>query len=309
MKAIRLRDFIEDKDGCLYAVSAYDNEKKAGCVLRYVPDDEGERVSPEGVRYKKYDFEPAFEYIKKHKPEYLDVVHRVPLTDIKRVLKPEEEIEKIIAGDKRVLKLSEIFSVPKMTFGCTGSLLCGLENEASDIDMVIYGDYWFLAQKNLIKAVKAGEVDALSDKMWEKVYYKRVPEIDYDTFVLHEMRKWNRGEIDGTYFDLLFTRGYDSLSSVVIKKGKVIGKKTVEAKVTDASLSFDSPAVYVIEHPEISKVLSFTHTYSGQALSGETIEACGVVEDMGDEKWLIVGTTREAKGEYIISKTLLEEQK
>lgn len=309
MKAIRLRDFIEDKDGCLYAVSAYDNEKKAGCVLRYVPDDEGERVSPEGVRYKKYDFEPAFEYIKKHKPEYLDVVHRVPLTDIKRVLKPEEEIEKIIAGDKRVLKLSEIFSVPKMTFGCTGSLLCGLENEASDIDMVIYGDYWFLAQKNLIKAVKAGEVDALSDKMWEKVYYKRVPEIDYETFVLHEMRKWNRGEIDGTYFDLLFTRGYDSLSSVVIKKGKVIGKKTVEAKVTDASLSFDSPAVYVIEHPEISKVLSFTHTYSGQALSGETIEACGVVEDMGDEKWLIVGTTREAKGEYIISKTLLEEQK
>lgn len=309
MKAIRLRDFIEDKDGCLYAVSAYDNEKKAGCVLRYVPDDEGERVSPEGVRYKKYDFEPAFEYIKKHKPEYLDVVHRVPLTDIKRVLKPEEEIEKIIAGDKRVLKLSEIFSVPKMTFGCTGSLLCGLENEASDIDMVIYGDYWFLAQKNLIKAVKAGEVDALSDKMWEKVYYKRVPEIDYETFVLHEMRKWNRGEIDGTYFDLLFTRGYDSLSSVVIKKGKVIGKKTVEAKVTDASLSFDSPAVYIIEHPEISKVLSFTHTYSGQALLGETIEACGVVEDMGDEKWLIVGTTREAKGEYIISKTLLEEQK
>ena len=196
-----------------------------------------------------------------------------------------------------------------MTFGCTGSLLCGLENEASDIDMVVYGDYWFLAQKNLIKAVKAGEVDALSDKMWEKVYYKRVPEIDYETFVLHEMRKWNRGEIDGTYFDLLFTRGYDSLSSVVIKKGKVIGKKTVEAKVTDASLSFDSPAVYVIEHPEISKVLSFTHTYSGQALSGETIEACGVVEDMGDEKWLIVGTTREAKGEYIISKTLLEEQK
>lgn len=309
MKAIRLRDFIEDKDGCLYAVSAYDNEKKAGCVLRYVPDDEGERVSPEGVRYKKYDFEPAFEYIKKHKPEYLDVVHRVPLTDIKRVLKPEEEIEKIIAGDKRVLKLSEIFSVPKMTFGCTGSLLCRLENEASDIDMVVYGDYWFLAQKNLIKAVEAGKVDALSDKMWEKVYYKRVPEIDYDTFVLHEMRKWNRGEIDGTYFDLLFTRGYDSLSSVVIKKGKVIGKKTVEAKVTDASLSFDSPAVYIIEHPEISKVLSFTHTYSGQALLGETIEACGVVEDMGDEKWLIVGTTREAKGEYIISKTLLEEQK
>ncbi|MDD4128063.1 MAG: DNA polymerase subunit beta, partial [Methanomicrobium sp.] len=154
-----------------------------------------------------------------------------------------------------------------------------------------------------------GSIQALSEQMWEKVYYKRVPEIDYDTFVLHEKRKWNRGEIEGTYFDLLYTRGYDSLNSVNIEKGKVCGKKTIEAQVTDASLSFDSPAVYQVSHPEISKVLSFTHTYSGQALAGEIIEACGVVEEHGNEKWLIIGTTREAKGEYIISKTLVEENK
>ncbi|HQP71202.1 MAG TPA: DNA polymerase subunit beta, partial [Methanoculleus sp.] len=34
--------------------------------------------------------------------------------------------------------------------------------------------------------------------------------------------------------------------------------------------------------------------------------ARGVVEEHNDERWLIVGTTREARGEYIISKTLLE---
>ncbi|MBN2734115.1 MAG: DNA polymerase subunit beta [Methanomicrobiaceae archaeon] len=306
MKAIRLRDFIEDKDGRLYAVSAYDNEERAGCVLRYVPDDNGERVSKDGIRYRKYDFEPAFEYIKKYKPEYLDVVHRVPLEDIKKVLKPDEEIENVMARDRRVLKLSDIFGVLKGTYGCTGSLLCGLENDSSDIDMVVYGKFWFLAQKNLIRAVKEGRIQALSDHMWEKVYNKRIPEIDYETFVLHEKRKWNRGEIDNTYFDLLYTRGYDDLNSVKIIKGTVLGKKTIEAEVSDASLSFDSPAVYSVNHPEISKVLSFTHTYSGQALKGEIIEACGVVEDHGDEKWLVIGTTREAKGEYIISKTLIE---
>jgi uncharacterized protein len=75
--------------------------------------------------------------------------------------------------------------------------------------------------------------------------------------------------------------------------------------VKDASLAFDNPAVYEIEHDSITRVLSFTHTYSGQARAGETIEACGVVEEHGDERWLIVGTTREARGEYIISKTLL----
>jgi len=142
--------------------------------------------------------------------------------------------------------------------------------------------------------------------MWRKVYDKRVPEISFDAFVLHEQRKWNRGEFEGTYFDLLYTRAYDNLNALPAGKGTVLGRATIEATVTDASLSFDSPAVYAVDHDEISRVLSFTHTYSGQALAGEVIEAKGVVEEHGDERWLIVGTTREAKGEYIISKTLLE---
>ena len=55
-----------------------------------------------------------------------------------------------------------------------------------------------------------------------------------------------------------------------------------------------------------SRVLSFSHTYSGQALAGELIEARGVCEEHDGEKWLIVGTTREARGEYIRSISLLE---
>ena len=48
MMPVRLRDFIEDSDGWLYAVSTYDNDEKVGCVLRYVPDETGERVNPSG---------------------------------------------------------------------------------------------------------------------------------------------------------------------------------------------------------------------------------------------------------------------
>ena len=88
-------------------------------------------------------------------------------------------------------------------------------------------------------------------------------------------------------------------------KGTVIGKQTIEAKVIDASLSFDNPAIYEIEHETVSRVLSFTHTYSGQARAGEIIEACGVLEQHGNEQWLVVGNNRDAKCEYIIYKTLL----
>jgi predicted nucleotidyltransferase len=87
----------------------------------------------------------------------------------------------------------------------------------------------------------------------------------------------------------------------------VLGKITIEAMVKDASLAFDNPAIYEVSHESVSRVLSFTHTYSGQALAGETIEACGILEQHGNEQWLIIGTTREARGEYIVSKTLLRE--
>ena len=307
MNTIRLRDFIEDREGCLYAVSNYDNSDRVGCILRYVPDTEGERVSrTTGRRYRKYDFSEAFAWIREHKPEYLDSVHRVPHSDVVRVYKPEEEIGKVAARNDRVRRLLSHFSLPAGSFGCTGSLLCGLETAASDIDLVVYGDAWFTAQRQLRHLVAAGGIPAMSEGMWRKVYDKRVPEISFDAFVLHEQRKWNRGEFEGTYFDLLYTRAYDNLNALPAGKGTVLGRATIEATVTDASLSFDSPAVYAVDHDEISRVLSFTHTYSGQALAGEVIEAKGVVEEHGDERWLIVGTTSEAKGANIISKPLLE---
>nr|WP_320161665.1 DNA polymerase subunit beta [uncultured Methanoregula sp.] len=307
MVPVRLRDFISDPDGWLYAVSTYDNEESVGCVLRYVPEETGERVHPSGRRYRKYDFEEAYALVSRVKPRYAGLLHRVPYEDVRTVLKPDAEIGRIASAHPRVKKLVDLFGLPEGTIGCTGSLLCELENNTSDIDMVVYGRHWFIAQALVRQGIRDGKIEGLSDEMWRKVYEKRKPEIPYDVFVIHEQRKWNRGQIEGTYFDILYTRSYEDIRSAPSGKGEVIGKMTLEAKVTDASLSFDNPAVYEIEHESVSRVLSFTHTYSGQALTGETIEACGVCEQHGNERWLIVGTTREARGEYIISRTLLEQ--
>jgi len=41
---------------------------------------------------------------------------------------------------------------------------------------------------------------------------------------------------------------------------------------------------------------------------GERIEARGMVEALGDIKRLVVGTTREPKGEWMRSLTLLEKR-
>ena len=306
MLPVRLRDFIEDIDGWLYAVSAYDNRESVGCVLRYVPDEQGERVHPSGRRYTKYDFEEAYALVAQKKPQYAGLLHRVPFSDIRRVLKPDLEISRIAGQHPRVRKLLRFFCLPAGTVGCTGSLLCDLENNASDIDMVVYGKHWFTAQALVRQGIRGGTIEGLSPDMWRKVYEKRKPEIPFEVFVIHEERKWNRGQVEGTYFDILYTRSYDEIQGAPSGKGTVLGKMTIEAVVKNASLAFDSPAIYEVGHESVSRVLSFTHTYSGQALAGETIEACGVVEQHGSERWLIIGTTREARGEYIVSKTLLD---
>ena len=305
-KPLRLRDFIGDPEGRLYAVSAYDNGERAGCILRYIPDPDGERVNASGSRYHKLEFEEAFAYISREKPEYADYIQRIPLADIRRVLKPEEEIGTVMRRNSRVSRLISILNLPDRTYGCTGSLLCGLENEGSDIDLVVYGRTFFAARDLLKKATQKGSIASISDATWDSIYRKRNPELSKDEFLTHEKRKWNRGQIDTVYFDILYTRPYHALNPFPLGKGNSCGLLTIQARVTDASLAFDSPAVYRVNHEKISRVLSFSHTYSGQALAGELIEARGVCEEHGDERWLVVGTTREAKGEYIRSISLLE---
>ena len=307
MKPIRLRDFIMDTDGWYYAVAAYDNERRAGCILRYIPDPSGDRIDETGRQYRKVEFEEAYQLITEYKPEWSDLVHRIPLDDITSVLKPDEEINSLAEKNKKISKLVRSLNLPMGSFGVTGSLLCGLGTDTSDIDGVVYGDSFRLAQRQLEKGFQAGTIEPLDEELWKTVYTKRRPEIDYDEFLLHEKRKLNRGQVDGTYFDLLYTRAYHALSGFVMEKGDVLDRMTIEATVTCDQFAFDSPAMYEIDHPEISRVLSFTHTYTGQAQTGEKIEGRGVIERHGSELWLIVGTTREAKGEWIRSLTLLKD--
>ena len=308
MKPLRPRDFIEDRDGWIYAVTTYDNADRVGCILRYIPDPSGDRVNPEGVRYRKIDFEDSFRLIREEKPSYLGEFLRLPREDIRCTYKPEERLAFCSARDSRVRELAGIFAIPGGLLGCTGSRLCGIETPVSDIDLVAYGPAFGLARETLRRAIGAGRVSGLSPEMWRAVYAKREPEIPFETFHLHERRKWNRGEIRGTYFDLLFTRSYGDTDAPQARRGERVGRTTIEARVTNADHSYDSPASYRVDHDEVTRILSFTHTYSGQALPGETVEACGVLEEHGEEIWLVVGTTRTARGEYIISKTLLEEE-
>ena len=68
----------------------------------------------------------------------------------------------------------------------------------------------------------------------------------------------------------------------------------------DDRYAYDYPDSYSVAHDSVNEVFVFTGTYFGQAIKGETIEARGMLEqnELGKRR-LVVGTSREATGEYI----------
>ncbi len=303
----RIRDFVVTRQDWIFSVVGYDlGGEHLQCFLRYVPDAQGDRISDRG-RYRKLEFHAAYEFLRRHRPEYVRDVHAVPLEDVKELLRPDEQLPRIAAQNEQVNVVYEMLAqhIPRGKIGITGSYLCGLNTTTSDLDFVIYGRRHFDRARAAVQAATVdGRLTAINDALWRRIYEKRRPELRYETFVAHERRKQHRGALNDTYFDILYVRDADELRHLDprnYERGEKLGYQTITAQVTDAQFAFDSPAIYELDHPEITRILAFTHTYTGQAVDGEQIEARGMLERTGAEKRLVVGTTREAQGEWIRS--------
>ncbi len=292
----RLRDFIRVED-CYFSVVGYEHCDGVRCLLRYVPCKYGDRVDLRGKRYRKLSHKEALNYFKEFQR---DGIFIIPHDIIDEIYKPDERLREVCERDEDVRKIAEFFELPKM--GVTGSRLIGLKGKDSDVDFVAYGRSSFeLGRKKITKGLKSYELEKPN---LEHVYRRRRVNLPFEIFKIHEERKFNRAVLDGISFDLLYVRDYDERPPIPEKKGKKIGYATITAEVIDDRFVFDYPACYFVDHPKIEAILSFTHTFVGQAFKGEVVEAYGVVEKIDDKFYLIVGTLRECD-EYIVSKTLL----
>ncbi len=311
---ITLRDFIETFDGYLFSVVSYfpvNNRYLA--FLRYYPSIYGDRIKKDynGKSLKRYakvkstDF--SFEIlnkVNKYVFSYLGFkMQGIRENEIKKIYKPKDRLKQILilnnpdSVERDIIKIYEELGVKEL--GVTGSILVGLHNEGSDIDFCVYG------YNNFEKARESIRNFPLKEKDVKIVYEKRKPSIPFKRFLFHEMRKRNRGVINNRLFDILLVR--KNPSREIFYKIRRIGKVKIEAKVLDDSKVFDYPAEYIVRgEKNVEKIVSYTHTYVGQAFSGEKIIVKGyleeVVSNVGRYRRIIVGTSREAKDEYIVLK-------
>lgn len=233
---------------------------------------------------------------------------------------------------RKLIKVASFFNqianIPYENLGISGSILPGLEKEdVSDIDFVVYGLENHKKAVEAFKNYKGDEItvggdnvklEAIQDSFWNRLYEKRLKDssLSKSEFAWYENRKNNRGVIEGTLFDILATRNWNEINEVWgTTTYEKVGVATIEAKVKSALGAFDNPASYDIENLriidgdnfDITNIVSFTHTYSGQVLDGEEIIAKGKVEKVstiGNDKKttnyrLVIGTTRESIDEFI----------
>lgn len=300
------RDFIETPEGLIFAVvDGRPEEARVLCFLRYLRQPPGFRKLPTGE---------AESHLMRHGPEYLydskrlDArLHAVPVSRIQHHFRPRERVRQLLSApypdvmeDKAVrwLRLFSRHGLDLTRAGLTGSLLIGAENAESDLDFVIYGRETFFAARNLVRTLlDSGDLDALNETAWRDTYERRGCSLDFKDYVWHERRKLNKALFARTKFDISLVPEELPPEEGPVRK---LGTAVLKAEVTDVRSAFDHPARYRLNHPEIKEVLSFTHTYAGQAEAGERVEISGVLEEThAGIRRVVVGSSREAPGEYI----------
>ena len=300
------RDFIETEDGLIFAV--VDSRVEQGRVLSFL------RYRREAEQPIKLSTAEANNWLAGDCPDLifdsvrLDArVHGVRMEQIQRHYRPRDRAatlaqmpakDALEARAQHCLAIFQSGGIPLRQLGITGSLLIGAQHQGSDLDFVIYDRENFQRAREIVRdAVASGDLDPLGADDWREAYARRGCDLNFDEYVWHERRKHNKGMCQGTKFDItLVTEGAGSTEEPVTKAGpcKLI------AEIADAGQAFDFPARYQLTHPEIGEVLSFSHTYAGQALSGEWVEIAGQLEQAADgSQRIIVGSTREAPGEFI----------
>ncbi|MGR9037025.1 MAG: hypothetical protein ACU83O_10630 [Gammaproteobacteria bacterium] len=299
------KDFIETDEGLLFAVvDSRLEDGKALCFLRYKKEE---------TSWKKQATFDANKLLNRHHPHYLHYSSRLDTTlhavEVGRIVKhyrPKQRLQDIMRKEKRdpverdffeICRLFEEQGLDMSRIGVTGSLLIAAQKDASDIDLVCYGREVFhqcrAATRDLIES---GRLQNLSDSEWQESYRRRNCSLSYDDYVWHERRKFNKALINGRKFDLAMIECCADSQPETHRK---CGKMTLHCRIIDDLHSFDFPAIYKVDHPKVDAIVCFTATYSGQAFKGETVEVAGMLEQTAKGRQIVVGSSREAPGEYL----------
>jgi predicted nucleotidyltransferase len=311
-------DFIESIEGLIFDVKGLVHPSdRVIAFIRYFPDEKGSRKR-QGTKYSKvYSLSERFQFLLKRFPEYIDYdpvfdakLCEVPIQKVTRQYKPAEKLEEIRGNlqysdelERKASELADIIemsaNIPSQKVGVSGSIMVGLHNRKSDIDLIVYGvkncQKVYSTMENLL-GEKQGPLRPYTHRDLRTLFDFRSKDtvVGFEDFVRSESRKVLQGKFVGTDYFIRFVKDWSEINETY---GDVrylnVGYARVEATVVGDSDSIFTPCVYPIsdvrvlegkKSEPIKEIASFRGRFCEQARKGEVVIARGKVERVIDNR-------------------------
>jgi hypothetical protein len=322
-------DFIELDDGSIFEIKGLSHPLQGVIAYpRYMPDKRGER-SKEGRRYYKlHTLAEKEEFLKSRFPEYYTfnpcyqrMLPIVPWSRVRKHYTPQHAVTELLAAHNLaglrlkalqfVRYVADIAEIPLERLGISGSIMLGLEDEGSDIDLIVYGLREAQKVKAVILKAMAEEkfIRRLTEKHLKDLYLSRSKDtqMSYEDFRRVEGRKSNQGLFEDVPF---FIRYLKDWAEVDERYGEYqirrLGYVKISAEVLDASQAHLTPAIYRLKNVcvlsgqswlTVDRLITWRGRFAEQACEGEAVVAQGYVEEYsykdGVIKQMVVGEGRE----------------
>jgi len=322
-------DFIETLEGLIFDVKGLIHPpNQVVAYIRYVPDEYGVR-SRDNVKYRKiYSLSERASFLSEKFPDYLiydPIFHmKLNLVSIDRIIrfyKPEERLKDLnrspylnsLESDalQLVRSISDFSGIRSEKFGISGSLLVGLNNMSSDIDVIVYGAnnsnivYETIRQllTNNNDVIKAYDFNGL-----KKLHAFRVKDSvsNFEVFFKHERRKMFQGTIHGRDFFFRFVKDWTEIKENYGDYNYVpLGQVKVEGVIIDDSERLLTPCTYRIDDVtflgggnsySVKEIVSYRGRFCDQARNGERFSAYGKLEKVSSKtetyNRLVLGESR-----------------
>jgi len=280
-------DFIESKSGHIFELKGFHQpQDQTIAFIRYAPTSKSPSLELERRKrinsstcsleyYKKiYPLNEKFQYIKENHPEYLFPhpnyyfqLQAVPNSEIKEHYLPNKFLQILhnsreILPSSSVLKdaldlciyLSEKSGVAYENIGITGSLLVGLQNEESDIDLIVYGYENSIKIRKVIKENFQNQdenypLHAYSMENYRDLYKSRAKgsSISFQKFLQYEIRKIHQGKFRNRDFFIRFLEHsnrneYKNENQFENRKIKSLGRIGLSGEVINDEFWWTTPS-------------------------------------------------------------------
>lgn len=310
-RIFREGDLIESNDEIIFDVKGLVHPpNRTIAFIRYVPDPNGIRKRAGKSFCKYYNLNRRYELLKQYYPKYLvydpifnTILCEVPVNEIRKHYQPTQGLKKLRKKNNLdqteqaallfMENLKKESGVQWNKLGVSGSILVNLQEESSDIDLVVYGSsagyrvektmkHLLQDKKNLFEAYNLKNLKELFD------FRSKDTDVAFEDFVRTDSRKISHGKFLGKHFFIRFVKDPNEIDE---QYGDIIyepeGNSRISATIVNDQDALFTPCTYKIDNVKIiqgtkvesiEEIVSFRGRFCEQAKIGERVIAEGKVE-------------------------------